>query len=516
MCCEEESTPLVVADMVTRYRALLDERGFDWGDDQASALAKAIMALKGWWDPDKMATALALFEDARREANATGSVRDPAGLSELILGMLPDPLPTGLAVIHRDTVMVREPAPFAIARHPVSYQVFVVGRDEAPPLALVEATVSVDQPDLEAEGLRLRAVEPVASGTVRLVSDAVSRWRVWDERGGAWFPDNLLRKYDHHGRPFFHGNDLTLDVPIGKTVIEVGRGCEFRPTRVDVDVAAGSETVAKLAPTRLYDAAARGWYVADLHVHMNYSGDLVCTPPDAARMQQGEALHLMNLVAANWNTALIYEQEAFEHFAGQDLPWSDEDSIARWGIEYRNDLLGHFTALNLSGPPTRYQTGHRRSEEPQDWPPNAVAAAECRSLGATVGYTHPVLAPSTSTASRAMCSPTPPRTARPRGSWWRMQRSAWSTPWISPGATPSGGLSRLSSCITGCWAVVCGWPRLRAPTRCCPIRGPCTRRCPIRLDGRVPTPTWATSPCRCRRGRTPSGQAARPPRTGLG
>ena len=28
---------------------------------------------------------------------------------------------------------------------------------------------------------------------------------------------------------------------------------------------------------------------------MNYSGDLVCTPGDAARMQLGEGLHLMNL-----------------------------------------------------------------------------------------------------------------------------------------------------------------------------------------------------------------------------
>ncbi|MGW3957065.1 CehA/McbA family metallohydrolase, partial [Streptomyces sp. NPDC004752] len=47
-------------------------------------------------------------------------------------------------------------------------------------------------------------------------------------------------------------------------------------------------------------------------------------------------------------------------------------------------------ALNLAAPPVRYQTGHPRSDEPQDWPPNAVAAAECRTLGATVSYAHPV------------------------------------------------------------------------------------------------------------------------------
>jgi hypothetical protein len=92
-------------------------------------------------------------------------------------------------------------------------------------------------------------------------------------------------------------------------------------------------------------------------------------------------------------TSLIYDREAFEHFVGQDLPWSHSHSVARWGVECRNDPFGHFHALNPSTRPTRYQTGHARSDQPQDWHPNAAAAAEFRDCGATVGCTHPVLQP---------------------------------------------------------------------------------------------------------------------------
>jgi hypothetical protein len=149
----------------------------------------------------------------------------------------------------------------------------------------------------------------------------------------------------------------------------------------------------EIDPPRLYDAAARGWYGGDLHVHMNYSGDLVCGPHDAALMQRGEALHLMNLVAGNLLGARIYDREAFEHFAGEDLPWSVEGQLGRWGVEFRNDLLGHFHAFSPAAPPVRYQTGHSGSEHPEDWPPNAAACEDFRRRGATVGYTHPVFSP---------------------------------------------------------------------------------------------------------------------------
>src|SRR6478672_12769842 len=126
---------------------------------------------------------------------------------------------------------------------------------------------------------------------------------------------------------------------------------------------------------------------------MTYSGDLGCIPTDVATRQRGEGLHLANVVAGNMQTSLVYDGELLEEFAGVDLPWSDADVVARAGVQYRNDLLGHVHALGPQAPPSRYYAGHERSDQPEDWPPNRAACAELRSLSATVGYPHPVFAP---------------------------------------------------------------------------------------------------------------------------
>ncbi|MTD55688.1 CehA/McbA family metallohydrolase [Amycolatopsis pithecellobii] len=272
-----------------------------------------------------------------------------------------------------------------------TYDVFVCDKNGS--VSLVEGSVSSAQPVLEVHDRTTLAVEPTKAGTLRLIADQVSRWSVVDERGGAWFPRGYVNRYDSDGRPIFHGNNLTVDVPVGEVSIEVNRGCEYEAAKTTIRVKRKTETVVELSPRRIYAPAVYGWYGGDLHVHMNYSGDSVCTPEMASLMQQGEGLHLMNLVAANWSTSLIYDEAMLESFSGRDLPWSDGNCLARCGVEYRNDILGHFHALNPAAPPKQYQSGHPRSNHPDDWPPNASAAQELRDLGATIGYTHPVLVP---------------------------------------------------------------------------------------------------------------------------
>jgi hypothetical protein len=170
---------------------------------------------------------------------------------------------------------------------------------------------------------------------------------VVDDRGGAWFPDDRLPKWDFHDRPFFHGDRLELDVPAVPLSVGCARGTEFATAETTLTPEAGTTAEVELEPARPYEPAARGWYGGDLHVHMNYSGDLVCGPDDAARMQLGEGLHLMNLVAGNISRARVYDREAFEATVGDDLPWSGRDRVARFSVEFRNDLLGHVHVLGL-------------------------------------------------------------------------------------------------------------------------------------------------------------------------
>jgi hypothetical protein len=80
----------------------------------------------------------------------------------------------------------------------------------------------------------------------------------------------------------------------------------------------------------------------------------------------------------------VYDRELLASTAGEDL-WSGDAGLARMGVEYRNDLLGHVHGLGLSAPPQRFHAGHAKSDAPDDWPPNTVACEELRALGATVG-----------------------------------------------------------------------------------------------------------------------------------
>jgi len=96
--------------------------------------------------------------------------------------------------------------------------------------------------------------------------------------GVAWFPDNVLPKWDVHQRPFFHGHDVRVLVPAEALHVVCTRGLEFEPDARDVVPAAGEQLVVEGHPRRLFDPAAEGWCGGDLHIHMNYSGDLVCTP----------------------------------------------------------------------------------------------------------------------------------------------------------------------------------------------------------------------------------------------
>lgn len=64
--------------------------------------------------------------------------------------------------------------------------------------------------------------------------------------------------------------------------------------------------------------------------------------------------------------------------------------MARCGVEYRNDLLGHIHAFGIDSPPTRYQTGHVIEEGQEDWPPNSDICREFRGAAGTLGYCHPI------------------------------------------------------------------------------------------------------------------------------
>jgi hypothetical protein len=397
MCCgdeEELGLPPAVIEMLARYRRLRDEQGFGWGEDalpdffrwaRFSMLGPAFheFAASGDWS----AAVRAAIRDEVPAGLVVVSVASDGGLAAAVGP--PRPVVRGSAV----------PVDVVVDSAAGTDLVVTVAGQEVPVpaagtgLAVVDLdadtphiTVTCGDERLDVVG----AVCPTPAAEVRLTSPHGARWSVTDATGGAWFAAGVPRKWDADHRPFFHADTVTLAVPAGPLHVVAARGLEFERMELDVDPAPGETVEVDYRPARRFDPTAAGWFGGDLHVHLNYSGDQVLAPADAARMQAGEGLHLMNLAAGNLGGSLVYDRELLESTAGTDLAWSGEQMVARAGLEYRNDLLGHVHGLGLTGVPEVLHTGHEGSDQPWDWPPNSVACAAMQGLGATTTYAHPV------------------------------------------------------------------------------------------------------------------------------
>jgi hypothetical protein len=349
MCCDHDQVldlPPAAIEMLAHYRELRRQQPWAWGGEDIPPPFR-------WARFAKLGD---LIERGTRSGDWPGALQEVIG----------DDVPAGIVVRRGGEYRSGPP------------RLLIPGRTVPIDLVTEDDLETVDVGEAPFHG----AVRMCAAVTLRLKSPACARWSVVDESGGAWFPDGVPPKWDFHGRPFFHGHDISIQVPAAGITVTCTKGLEFGVVTHGLDLS--EDTTIEADPPRLFDPAADGWYGGDLHVHLNYSGDLVCAPEDAALMQRGEGLHLMNLVAGNFTTSRIFDRELLESTVGTDL-WPG----ARMGLEYRNDLLGHVHALGPAGTPTHYHAGHEGTDAPDDWPPNAVACEELQNLGATIGYAHP-------------------------------------------------------------------------------------------------------------------------------
>lgn len=401
--CDDPLLPEPVARALAEYRDLRDRHGVCWGEEPLSYVVQAWATVflerrHGYWDTGMRQLAERLpgasedeIDDRMGEVDVDRVVRDALG-GEVVASLPALRLRPGAVALEASPRVVLGDGPFR------TWLLLDSSRDEA-------ATVVVDGETYEipARGAKIVGVrrEVVADGApvdlkpltrraeaaaVRLRAGFPCRWSVTSADGQGWYPEGAPPKVDGRGRPYFHGDDLVVAVPAEPITVTVTRGMEYAESEVALTPAAGAETPVELTPERLYDAAAHGWYGGDMHVHLNWMGEEPAAPELAAKAQHGEDLHVLNLVAGNVASARVYDREALDHWLGRDLPWSDERHLARIGVEYRNDLVGHVGAFGLNALPERFHTGFAGDA---DWPPNAVACEELRRAGAVLGYGHP-------------------------------------------------------------------------------------------------------------------------------
>lgn len=142
-------------------------------------------------------------------------------------------------------------------------------------------------------------------------------------------------------------------VPAGRTTIRVRRGFEYRAQEQALDLKAGEIRDVRIAPPRIVDLRARGWFAGDSHAHMIHGErTLSVSFEDVALAAQAEDLQYLSLSHA-WQI----EDPTPEALDRNLQALSTPDCQLTWNLEapknyYLGDAgrcLGHCWTLGLRG-----------------------------------------------------------------------------------------------------------------------------------------------------------------------
>ena len=232
-----------------------------------------------------------------------------------------------------------------------------------------------------------------------LVTDArgvpvPARVSVTGPDGRSWAPDDAWRHaddgFDRRERRFEYGYFHTagrdsLTLPAGQYRIEVTRGPETRVERRAVAIRAGVDSTLRFSLRPLGDLARRGWYSADMHVHMNYGGAYRTTPRRLAFQAKAEDLDLVENLIVNKEGRI----PDIDRAVGRD-PVSTPSTVIVHDQEYHTSVWGHIGLLGLRGHVLLPgYAGYAATAVASLAPTNADVADLARAQGALVGYVHP-------------------------------------------------------------------------------------------------------------------------------
>lgn len=223
---------------------------------------------------------------------------------------------------------------------------------------------------------------------------AAARVSVTGPDGRSWAPDDAWRHaddgFDRRERRFeygyFHIAGLdSLTLPAGEYQVEVTRGPETRVERRALSVRAGADTTLRFSLRPLGDLARRGWYSADLHVHMNYGGAYRTTPARLAFQARAEDLDLVENLIVNKEGRI----PDIDRAVGRD-PVSTSSTVIVHDQEYHTSVWGHLGLLGLRDHVILPgYSGYAATAAASLVPTNADVADLARTQGAVAGYVHP-------------------------------------------------------------------------------------------------------------------------------
>ncbi len=187
---------------------------------------------------------------------------------------------------------------------------------------------------------------------------------------------------------YFHcAPPCTLELPPGRTRIQVQRGFAHLPWDRTIDVASvgntpvRSQLVANALPATFGTSVS-----ADLHVHMNYGGHYRNTPARLALQAEAEDLDVVH--------DLIVNKEERVPDIALFRPDADPAGTPRATIlhaqEFHTSFWGHLGLLHLGDHLiTPDFAAYRHSAMASPWPHNGIVADLAHAQGGLVGYVHP-------------------------------------------------------------------------------------------------------------------------------
>lgn len=192
------------------------------------------------------------------------------------------------------------------------------------------------------------------------------------------------------GEPYFFTNGVfELPMPAGPVQLEVVKGFEYLPVRVEAPIDPATPFDRTIRLQRRDWVKRDGWHSADSHVHANLFAQTLIAPADVLTIAKAEDLNVVNLLPCNDpRTTIINDRQ---HFTGGPHAVSEPGTILYFSEEMRNDLYGHVGFLGLREFVEPAYFGWPNSPFPHDVPGNHPQGLAARAQGAAVTYVHPSL-----------------------------------------------------------------------------------------------------------------------------
>jgi TolB protein len=192
----------------------------------------------------------------------------------------------------------------------------------------------------------------------------------------------VLDDYGH----FYCDRQVEFQLPAGEYTLRVFHGPEYRAVRQTLNVSAGKSEAVTVPLERWTNAAERGWYCGENHIHANYGyGQWYSTPATMLEQCAGEDLRVCNFMVANSDTDGVFDREFFR---GRPDPLSTAETVLYWNQEFRSTHWGHMTLVNLTHLVEPIFTGFKDTTNPWDIPTNSDIADRAHLQAGLVNYTH--------------------------------------------------------------------------------------------------------------------------------